>query len=1040
MALRIGGQVTVADQALFALRSTQFLDQNYDRFNAFCRAMKVFQKCFLHYRSFNENMYRQMNIEFFNAMIDFYGVRNDQRIQNFGQIMVAIDQTVRTEPMIITFGVTELVSNETLTNARVTIELGHTQHHHNRQTLNLNVSQKDQNSSSYQIIRYDDIDFAVINDRQIVITYTDSVVANEWRNFEPFVIPYRRLHHEGFHQKLRFGSTLILFSIELKSNEGNYNQLFVNSFHLHTIMFAIQNRLTHLRAQPPDQQYYRHTDPTHQRRITYDVGLTDPTTRDAFWGTPPNVTQNMQNFCRVKYCDFQIGFEFGEELVDQSLCTCNEFCNLNAFFHYNPIYRFLLVQHNRHYVRNKTIVGNLYEMALTLSITTMNPIGLAPLFNLLNSSSERVTKNRLIFDTKPGLKNDWRHSTPHPGDMEGFVYISLFNCNLSDIMAANYGQVHFDENAFAGIANLMERLFEMHSRIAYDLTFVEYNQKDDWFREFEYRSRKHYYTYLTYSMCRSFQALNSTFEENLFTRDYEVTAHPSTNAQTNQIFRWRRIEHRAYPQNVKLETRCFTHTINQLWLSVTRFEPSTGLYSRTGLREQFNMFCRIHDSIDQMLKTPNFEYHKTRVQLASDQALQAQGLMTNTRLLFIHFFKLKVYSKVFQIQNKFLDALFKYNKKSHTMRQGFAFQAFWNDFWIEGLPSTRQPLPNIFTKNNTFVASINNFYNTFWLPPDHQTLAQGQGVVTRQNVQDSVFNEYAKRRYWDRIDGNKRQIFNNIIVSFEKSLHLLNTQSLVFYRQILRAMREIRAHYENDETDLTEDNKNYCLILDVVYYWLFRATLYVITGTVNIFLCTIDGLHSKQLVQNNTQYFLSKPGLVKLFQTISMVTRKVDEIYNRFVAFSNPFDNMGEAVRQTKYNIKMLYKEYWNKLMTNWEFEIKEFFHNTNNADIDIIKVHVIGGASFLISFVDYHRNGVQDMRKSVLKIYRRPAFQATVIHIPFQNIWDLCLNWFTNINITELEQPFTLNRWTPHLGTVFTRMDNIDLSRLQLGAGPILP
>ena len=145
-------------------------------------------------------------------------------------------------------------------------------------------------------------------------------------------------------------------------------------YHLMTINKMIEKRLSRHRITIKTMGS-GHKPFANKYRVSYIRKRINPATEEAFWSSRRISTDLMQDIRSVsgsssqldrtvKYNDMQIGFEFNDEFEDK-VCLCSEWCNWNAFFHFNPIYRFILIQSSQMCITNRT---NIPELYLTLSV------------------------------------------------------------------------------------------------------------------------------------------------------------------------------------------------------------------------------------------------------------------------------------------------------------------------------------------------------------------------------------------------------------------------------------------------------------------------------------------------------------------------------------------------------------------------------------------------------------------------------------------------------------------------------------------------
>jgi len=209
-------------------------------------------------------------------------------------------------------------------------------------------------------------------------TISITLSADNKQTFNEFTISYKEIHCEGYEDWFDFGDSVqLLIRIEFRvCSEPNVNQTNVSKFHLNTIIVMIGKIIDDYRDSVSIGST-GHRTASHRTKISY-IRKRVARKEEAFWSTQTksiDFTQSIRKLSSdsasdriraqtIKYCDLQIPYEFHDSYED-TVCLCSQWCNWNSFFYYNPIYRFLLVQHNRLYLKNRTNIPDMYLFATT---------------------------------------------------------------------------------------------------------------------------------------------------------------------------------------------------------------------------------------------------------------------------------------------------------------------------------------------------------------------------------------------------------------------------------------------------------------------------------------------------------------------------------------------------------------------------------------------------------------------------------------------------------------------------------------------------
>ena len=202
-----------------------------------------------------------------------------------------------------------------------------------------------------------------------------------------------------------------------------------------------------------------------KRSISYRRQSIDRQTDSYFWPTSGNSGQQSQtsilgktpswfvsvsdviltprrDATTIRFIDMQIGFETNEDFEDR-VCLCSEWCNWNAFFYHNPIYRFLLVRHRQLFITNMSNIPDMYLCVPVLLACQPTPTIQKPILQLMYCANEYRKRYYDNFYLKSPNKNQFQQlymfSPPMALLMNGLTYNKLQNdfnvtqlCHLSD--------------------------------------------------------------------------------------------------------------------------------------------------------------------------------------------------------------------------------------------------------------------------------------------------------------------------------------------------------------------------------------------------------------------------------------------------------------------------------------------------------------------------------------------------------------------------------------------------------------------------------
>ena len=989
---------TVAKPRLRNLNTNVLLQQNFDRYNAFIRAMKVFHISYFHYQNWNPQTYQTYYTEYALQMAEVYGVMD----------MANNDQRWRTEP-------TQQIQNE---NIRITINVFRYIHDGvdsaalmvSLRTLDGHPDEEELALDPTELIQYEDHSILVstqqfnqlnVENENISINYTDSKNGLDRYDFNEILIPYRRIHPEGYQQWIQFANDIrVLVAVRFDVLGDPANNHALHSFHLHTFALMINYRLIYC-AQNPDP--YKHAIESNKKVVTYMQNIVDPNTREAFWTTTPDRTTAM-NENEVKYIDLQIPDE--NEGISYEFCLCNEFCNLNAFFHYNPMLRFLMLQHNRLYLINKEKIPEMYTFVLTYCLSDLFTPGIKkPLIRLLDSANQRRILNHEACIEDPQYEQDWWACPPNTLEILGLTYNLLRNCtNMSQICILLDNQP-FDEQSLENIHIHYNILQQFHYMIAEIIDYIDANMKDLWFRELDAISRDHFREYIIWSFNETLHRIPGS--DYMFTKDYEYSSKMGkSNEECNEMEKHLIITKihslpDGNPFNIEFECQPFTNAVIKLLKYFTNFEINLTQLRRLPSMTKYKDFLLDLDTTAHHLSSmPNFA--SNRVQLI--HAFPQHMLPYEQHLLVSY--KLKTYFHAFRVQKYILFAIKRYNSKvAVNLDQCFTqFNHIWENDWIENIfPHINERLFR--SKVDTIRERLESFYTSFWGKANYELNLN----LALNLVMEGVIKEYIKVLHFQQKNGKNRLRFKAISTTLSVGLTRISKNSETILETFIKTfLSYIEIQYNVNEQSIT--------IIETLIYWLVCGSCFMVLQQTAYFLRYLRHFENNQLRTNKRQYILNKGGITQSVKTLNIVYRIIEELRNQFMSFDDIYERISNTLDETKLLVKDLYRDYFKYVSNVWFEEIRDIYiTNQPNADL-VMKLHLISGLSFVMSFINDFRGPSHTYRRQLLRQRNMILFGTTATMDAFNQFWDLSDNWLIQSNPSEIEEPFVNQYWTQHI------------------------
>ena len=837
-------------------------------------------------------------------------------------------------------------------------------------------------------------------------------------HFTAFDLIIANTSPEGFEDWVDFGKGVqILISVEyVVLNEPNVDKVLTSQFHIQSIYYMLKRRLEAHNART------QWTDIGHQMtafkyEITYLRPYVNPQSNDMFWTEPqttpalraPSLGRAQRRSRTVKFADIQRGF-FTTDDFEGNVCLCNEWCNLNAFFYHNPIYRFLLVRHHQSYLHE---MANVPEMYLCMS-AVMSAIPAVvgpdqPVFKLLNDANEY----RKLYYDRFELKHPHRaiyedmheNSDPNVYVMTAIAYNKLrFSTNLIDI-CHQFSANPFDELCSESLIIYYNVLIDLHQDFSKIQNFVD--DPDLWYAEMDALCRENFDQYLRRSYDRCITSSPGGYDY-MFTIDYEYANKLSDSEVMVEIKRNRDwvLKRGTNPLNLRVTQSMFLTTFT----SLSKF-----------LADVIPRLPPIHGDRSSQLMMDTFERMDTdMIQHYQDQIpflYQFDPNITFPHLIhnFHVFYALKLYFYGYELQRTAIKQIVKYIEIFEWIDTQivFRFEFLWNQMnaLIELNYRNTYPGEFIFQTQPDFQQVFTNFYETFYGRADHEINRNPNDLG--HNVQ-SGYIQYLKQHFWLRSDGNNRRVFLRITELMANSLQdITNRSELVFENHIKPVVSQ-----------LIEENR--FEVLDHLVYYLVRADYSVLLTTVALFFKQLHALHDPTLVANRVQYTLTKPGLISLLRTMNRVFATINAIRDLYIeTYDDEFDRIAETCAEMHKMTKYIYRQFYTKLVEQFFGEIRELYNNLNpqiDFGIEFMALHLANGLGFFAAFVNQFRLPFNYLRKYLMNFLRSQHPQPAYHHIYFAD----CLNTVEAFLQHPSEQPLFHNPWRQRLDPILVPMNQM--------------
>ena len=826
-------------------------------------------------------------------------------------------------------------------------------------------------------------------------------------------IPFSQTHPEGYQNWFDFGRGIqLLINVEYSvRNEPNITAVEVNYFHLHTIYKMLERRLSLQTGNGSGHKIV-----AFKAKVTHNRPLVNPQTEEMFWSTPP-VTHftgtPKKRPTTVKFIDFQTGWNSNEDFED-NVCLCSEWCNWNAFFYYNPIYRFLLVRHNQLYmeVRGRTTLPNMYLNASVMCGCRAFP-GKVPILHLMNDANEYRNKYyEKYYLRKPDFKQHFQTSNPNAPFLDAVSYLRLKN-TLDAIKLIH----ELDDNPFAdicieGLLIYYKVLTDSHTRLSIQQTFVNDSQK--WFKVIDLVGRNNYPNFVNLSYVKVMAAYQHRVAYDwLFTTDYEYSSRLvktddeiEIKSMRDKVLKRTSIDS---PFNIRLLLNNFLNTFASIYKFLSSVEPRLPTARKFEAMVEASFACLVIEKQMDGNYTANDRFNYKIESIVP----QFKALEQN----FNAFYTLKLYFYLFEIQKHCINSMGNLNKKfRHIMDQVCLKYSFiWRHFIIEEYYLSAYPGQPLFEISSNFEQSFEEFY-TIWGLADHERLQ----IVTNYDYVTSAHFQFQRLYFWWNINGNEENKFKKIVDQFVECLkNTINCSDSVFDNQIMPSLAVLPNSYEYSVE-----------VFDHLVYYTVKANCSVILSSTAKLFKKMHSLQIPNLVTINRCYSLCKPGWVPLFLTMHSVLNTIDSLNNSYITFDDEFERLSNTCRQTKDMVKDIYRHFYTKLSHEWIEEMRGYeTYIAQTTAAQLFSLHLAVGQAFIGVFVDDFRVEFYVQRKNCWRF----IIEMTTRYPNFIDVRTVFQNYFSDRAVMRDAMPFHSNPYAQHLSTFIGQINNLTATQLRI-------
>ncbi|XP_054167434.1 uncharacterized protein LOC128964819 [Oppia nitens] len=988
------------------------LNQNI-KWILYARALKVFRMSFAGYDQISLDYYNQKYAEYRYSMGQLYNI--DINDPSLADIDATITNHLETEQYITNISVLRLRTPALIPNIWVQIAENYspTQRQTTEHKLNSNSDEQTINVTRYHSYR-SYVDRRLDNTSGIRLTVQTQTI-----HYGTFYIGFRQISAYGFRDWIQFSHGVELFvEIEVSGyiEEQGSTDEFIYYFHMQTLYEMLNERLNHwrnniqllgLKCEP------EHRNDSQKYQTVIVKPLIDPNTTAAYW-------VDSQAHTNVELWDLQTAYIRHNKTID-SVCLCDRWCNWTAFFHYSPIYRFLLLCHKQIYLSNWTHITNMYVMVSAFCTTLRgqrllptDQLPPTPIYRLLNDAIDYKEQYVLLITSTQLSINQYRTAIPIPREMVGLAYnILRFETDWVAQVQQLYDN-HFTHECVDMFCQLGLAFGKIHEYVAQISIFVDKRtQYEPFCEQLNEIIRNHCLKYLTLAGDRIIQR-KITGTDWLFSEDLKYNKRLPKTPKEEFVWNCRSmvLRHDGPDSNPLMVSTLVSPLLN-VFCAVYLFNGWTETVLTSGPETEIEAILSVQQSkyLDKLLinNLINVKPPQLLTYQLSGQQLIAKGVQHMKRQLMV-VYMLRIYHMAYEWQREaivLLENKNDFNISNDREEPCEAYSKIFDINYLEFYCRIANHTPLFEINSNQLDTNFNEFYNTYWPKAVHETNQK----LNNTQIQQSVISEYNKLYHWLIYRGDSRLKFRRIVNWIDLSIENVRQNShQILNNHIMSTINDMQNTYEYSVD-----------ILDYVVYYLVKAQCFVIVCIVNQFLSKLISLQTPAIFKTNRQFSLCKPGWVPMFRTVDTVRTALDSILADNIIYDDECQRIAGTVDETKELIRLQFEQYYRKLVNQWTRELKLLRNkivqtvNTN----PLIRLHLAVGLGFMAAFVNTFRSTVNDFRKLLLEILDGPISANRPVQAVLQNLRPTCLKYLENVDTVLEALPLIRQPWDQELESI---------------------
>ena len=765
--------------------------------------------------------------------------------------------------------------------------------------------------------------------------WTADVVNQEAKDL---VIAVNQIHAEGYEQWFDFGRGVrVLLEIvwKCKNSSPNVTNTVEKEFHLHVIYQMMAKQVDRHSGLQSEIEW-------HKKKMKTFVSFERPAIDNndqRFWrsttltkskeGTSQSEEQSEQ---KVLYFDLQRGYNFGEDM-EERVCLCNQWCNWSAFFHYNPIYRFIIVQNSQLFFEFAGNIPDIYLFDATeLLANTANNLKNALVFPLLHSANNYHFRYLHKYFLKiEDFRATYKRSNPNPINMTGCAYNRIrYELPIVKILH-QFESDPSGDLCLRGLLKYNRILNNVNHYCSLCPSFVPKAKKTRWNDEYVEALYERLSQFLTetYSKFLTTPTL-LPLKDRLFDVDIEYQNYVPKNETENEIkyMRVKALQYRSAddpettyhnPLNVTFKLEPLANTFIWVYKFFTQIKPMFTEAKAEGWKKADDGCIEMDkDFLDTYMHLT--QQQKDNIFELTDEEMTANAVPIELRQHFYALYALKLYSIAYVVQRHCLKAhnmmLTAASKKGVItwIQAPDVFRMITHYIWLE------QPFRSVSANNRLFRISsgvinqmIDAFYITYWgRAPHEQNVPKKPDFI---HCITSAINQYKKLFVWMKYNGDSTKKFRALMAVLKQQLEHQFVSSQEICVTHLKPIYQFLSQHQHGLYDMET--------MDAIILNLVRGICFCNLSTIVLFLRRInETFEIRALSSRFLSYLQSKPGWSFLFFTIQLAYNELTKVSNQYIVYDDEMGRIIQTLDDTTQTIKLIYRNLYYKLSRHWMEEL----------------------------------------------------------------------------------------------------------------------